>query len=51
MKNKKGDFTFNTVVKLILALILLIGLIVLIWKTKTSDFNILNKITNLLRFG
>ncbi len=51
MKNKKGDFTFNIVIKLVLALILLIFLLLFIFSLKDSSTNIFNKIVQALRFG
>lgn len=49
--NKKGDFTFNTIVKLIIALVLLLLLLLFFWSLRGSSTNILDKIANILRFG
>ncbi len=49
--NKKGDLEFETVIKLLLALIILLVIIGLVYILKGKSFNILDKIKLILRFG
>ena len=49
--NKKGDLEFETVIKLLLALIILLVIIGLIFILKGKSFVIFDKIKSILRFG
>ena len=48
---KKGDFSFETIVKIILALLVLVFIISLIYIIKPQILDILNSIVKALRLG
>ena len=49
--NKKGDMEFETVMKLLLALIILLIILGLIFLLKNKLINILDRIKEILRIG
>ena len=49
--NKKGDMEFETVMKLLLALIILLIVIGLLFILKGKSINILDKIKDIFRVG
>jgi hypothetical protein len=49
--NKKADFSMETIGKLLLALILLLFLLMVIWLGKEKIASLIEKLTNILRFG
>jgi len=48
---KKGDFSFETIVKIILALLVLLFIIGLIYIIKPQIYNIFDSIVKALRLG
>lgn len=48
---KKGDIEFDTILKLIIALVILIVIISLIYLFKSKSLSILDSVKELLRFG
>ena len=48
---KKGDFSFETIVKIILALLILIFVIGLIYVIKPQIYDLFNSIVKALRLG
>ena len=51
LKNKKGEFPIEEVLKILLAVILLLALIMFFFYLKTGSFNIFERIIHGLRFG
>ncbi|MBS3168795.1 hypothetical protein J4216_06720 [Candidatus Woesearchaeota archaeon] len=49
--NKKADFEFETVIKLMIGAIILIIIITLVFLFKDKSISILDSIKNILRFG
>ena len=49
--NKKGDFEWETLVKVIIALIVLVFILSLIYLAKDKIFEKIQAFENLLRFG
>ena len=49
--NKKADIEFDTILKLLIGLIILLIIIGLIFIFKGKSLNIIDKIRELLRFG
>ncbi|HLC58234.1 MAG TPA: hypothetical protein VJI68_00065 [Candidatus Nanoarchaeia archaeon] len=51
LKNKKGDIEFDTIIKLIVAVICLLIAISLIYFFKDKSLAIIDSIKDILRFG
>lgn len=49
--NKKGDFSWETLAKLILALVMLLFIAGIIFLAKDKIYSLLGKVTNIFRFG
>ncbi|MBS3163295.1 hypothetical protein J4427_01260 [Candidatus Woesearchaeota archaeon] len=49
--NKKGDFAWETLMKLFIALLVLVFILTIIYFAKEKIMSILEKFASLLRFG
>lgn len=49
--NKKGDFSWETLAKLMLALVMLLFIAGIIFLAKDKIYSLLEKVTNIFRFG
>jgi hypothetical protein len=49
--NRKADFSWETLAKLMIALVLLVFILTALWLSKDKIFSLIDKLKNILRFG
>ncbi len=49
--NKKGDFSWEQIAKLLIVIVFLLILLIMIWLLRDKLFSLFDKLKDILRFG
>lgn len=49
--NKKADFSFESLAKLLIAMVILVFLLIIAWLGKDKIVSLIEQLKNILRFG